>query len=341
MKESLVVLNRPLILGSLCSCSSLMNRFPRIDEYAPMTDAMSDPKFSKAELKVQAVARRRANNQLMRVRWADFHKAYEEYPSWQALVLWVQAVMVTQDAIPSWLLTDLQKRCPGFIEHEATSRETKLVALHILEWVHNHEFGYAKRQGWLDALTFYGVRHPRSESAWAYWEHCEEEWQRKPPSSYPHFEEWLRLARNYNPHPETSVTNLAAILDQYVEWKVFACWLEPLTRAKIELPKRIATELERRCPGFLEVSSSNSTRRRHKKAWTGQRLMNWIEDHFFSDEEKKGWLDIIRQQASTHPLYARIARYPKLWNKSWPQNLAVAYPSFVQWRSAAENYIEE
>ncbi len=302
---------------------------------------MNKPRFSNAELKVQAIARRRANNQLMRVPWTDFRKAYEEYPRWHALVLWVQAVMVTQDAIPSGLVADLQKRCPGFIEQETTSREPKLVALHLLEWVHNQQFGYAKRQGWLDALTFHGVRHPRSESAWAYWEHCEEEWQRKPPSSYPHFEEWLRLARNYNLHRETSVTNLAGILEQYVEWKIFACWLEPLTRTKIELPKRVATELERRCPGFLQVSNSHSIRCRHKKASTGQRLMNWIEDQFFSDAKKEGWLHIMRDQARTHPLYVRTVQYSKQWNKNWSENPTEVYPSFVQWRRAAENYIEE
>ena len=304
-----------------------------------MTHAMNKPRFSKAELKVQAIARRRANNQLMRVPWTDFRKAYEEYPRWQALVLWVQAVMVTQDAIPSWLVADLQKRCPGFIEQETTLREPKLVALHLLEWVHNQQFGYAKRQGWLDALTFHGVRHPRSESAWAYWEHCEEDWQRRPPSSYPHFEEWLRLARNYNLHRETSVTNLAGILEQYVEWKIFACWLEPLTRTKIELPKRIATELERRCPGFLDARNSVSITSRYRKARTGGLLMTWIEDHFFVEAKSEGWFDTILKQARTHPRYARMVQYSKRWNQRWSQNPTNAYPAFAQWRRTAENYI--
>ena len=306
-----------------------------------MTHAMNKPRFSKAELKVQAIARRRANNQLMLVPWIDFRKAYEEYPRWQALVLWVQAVMVTREAIPFWLVADLQKRCPGFIEQETTSREPKLLALHLLEWVHNQQFGYAKRQGWLDALTFYGVRHPRSESAWGYWEHCEEEWQRRPPSSYPHFEEWLRLARNYNLHRETSVTNLAGILEQYVEWKIFACWLEPLTRAKIELPKRIATELERRCPGFLRSRNSNDVKKRDGKTKTGRYLIAWIEDHFFAEAKREGWFDTILKQARTHPRYVRIVQYSKRWSKRWSQNPMAVYPSFVQWQRAAESYLKD
>ena len=160
---------------------------------------MSDRNFSKSELKVQAIARRRANAQLMRVPWLRFRKAYEEYPRWQALALWVQVVIAAGDSVPTWITDDLAKRCPGFVQHEATSHEPKLMGLHLLEWVHKHEFASAKEEGWLDALTFYGVRHPRSQSAWAYWEHCEEEWSRRSLSSYPNFEEWLAAAAEYRP----------------------------------------------------------------------------------------------------------------------------------------------
>jgi hypothetical protein len=160
---------------------------------------MSDTKFSNSELKVQAIARRRANAQLMRVPWSRFRKAYDKYPRWQALALWVQAVIAAEDSVPAWIIDDLRKCCPGFVEHEATSHDPKLMGLHLLEWAHNHEFASAKEEGWLDALTFYGVRHPLSQSAWAYWEHCEEEWGKRSLSSYPNFEEWLAAAAEYRP----------------------------------------------------------------------------------------------------------------------------------------------
>lgn len=131
------------------------------EDSASMAHAMSDGKFSKSELKVRAIARRRANAQLMRVPWSRFQKAYEEYPRWQALALWVQAIISARDSVPAWLTDDLRKHCPGFVEHEEASHAPKVMGLHLLEWAHNHEFGFAKRQGWLDALTFYGVRHPR------------------------------------------------------------------------------------------------------------------------------------------------------------------------------------
>jgi hypothetical protein len=158
--------------------------------------AMSDTKFSKSELKVQTIARRRAIKQLMHVPCSRFCRAYEEYPHWQALALWTQAIIDCQNSVPPWLVAVLKRHCPGFLENVLPSLEANLVPLQLLSWVHQHEFGYAKREGWLDALTFYGVRHPRSKCAWAYWEYCEKEWQQRPPSSYPDFEDWVRSAQD-------------------------------------------------------------------------------------------------------------------------------------------------
>jgi hypothetical protein len=41
---------------------------------------MKAPRFSSVELRVQAIASRETNNQLLRVPWGRFRKAYEEYP---------------------------------------------------------------------------------------------------------------------------------------------------------------------------------------------------------------------------------------------------------------------
>jgi hypothetical protein len=166
-----------------------------------------------------------------------------------------------------------KKCCPGFIENEALLNEPRLLGFLFHEWIHNQIFGLVKQEGWLDALMFYGVRDIRGQSTWAYWEHCEREWHRKRPSSYPDFEEWLRLAQNYNPCQETSVANVADAVEQYLEWKAFACWFEPLSGARTELPKRVATQLERRCPGFLYASNSASIASRSGKVRTGGPLM--------------------------------------------------------------------
>jgi hypothetical protein len=295
---------------------------------------MSDDRFSKSELKVRAIAKRRANAQLLHVPWPRFRKAYEEYPRWQALALWIQAVSATQDSVPSWLMDGLRKRCPGFIEHKAASRGPKVTGLNLLEWAHNHKFASAKQQGWLDALTFYGVRHPRSQAAWAYWERCEEEWNRQPPSRYPHFEEWLRSAMKY------SAADLVGVVDRYVEWSMFSLWFEPLIRADAELPKHIAKEVRRRWPEILDLKSSNSTRGNYKNRQAGRRLVTWFEGRYFADAKKDGLIQVIRRHVTAHPLFARTVQYSKHPAKIFAQDLA-KYPSYARWRRIVENYKEE
>ena len=296
---------------------------------------------AKLERRVGEIAHRRAKALLMRVTWERFQKAHEEYLLWEALARWIRTIVEAEGSAPSLLVTTLKKRCPSFIEKEAFGDEPRLLGFRFHEWIHNHIFGFAKREGWLDALMFYGVRDLRSQSTWAYCEHCEQEWERRRPASYPSFEQWLRLAMNYNLPQQRNVASLADTVERYVEWKIFDCWLEPLLISKIELPRRIAAELEQMCPEFLEASKSVSMTGREEQVKTQRHFMTWIENHFFSDVKKEDWFDLIPQQARMHPRCVRFAQYSKRWDKTWSQNATFIYPSFVQWRRAAENYVED
>ena len=169
-------LKHPPILGSLGSASSLRNGFSGSAHVPLVKDGMNTPRFSRVEVRVQAIASREAANQLLCVSWRTFRRAYEEYPRWQALALWGEALIGMKGHAPSSVLTTRKKHCPGFIEARRRSQQFEPLALRLLEWAHTKRFRYAKEQSWLDALIFYGVRHPLSRGAWAYWEHCEKEW---------------------------------------------------------------------------------------------------------------------------------------------------------------------
>ena len=296
---------------------------------------------TKVERKVQEIARRRATKQLMRVRWDCFRKAHQEYLRWEAFALWVRAIVEAEGCAPSWLATILKERCLGFIESKALLNEPGLLPFHLHEWIHNQIFGHAKQGGWLDALIFYGVRDLRSQGVWAYWEHCEREWNRRRPASYPSFKEWSHAAQNYKLCGEAHVARVEKVVERYVDWQAFAYWLAPLLEANLKLPHRIALQLESRCPGFLEFNNSCVLSNRKGKATTRQRLMTWIEDHFFSEAKKEGWFETVLQQARTHPRYARMVEYWQRWSKTRSQNPTTPYPSFGQWRRAADNYVED
>lgn len=276
----------------------------------------------------------------MRVPWPLFRRAYEQYPRWQALVLWVQAIVATRDRIPSWLIRDLRKRCPGFIEHEATSPEPKLAALHLWEWVHNHEFGYAKGEGWLDALTFYGVRHPCSESAWAYWEHCENEWSKKQPKAFPTFGEWWRAALRMKLCDKLSYLAVAKAVETYVDWEALVSWLRPLFASNLELPPHVIAELERRCPGIGRYRDFSTPQDRQEKSELWRHLMRWGKDHCLAGPRRAGWLGCVLERVGSNPRHVRMVAYGKHWAKEWSEHPAPNYPSFRQWRQTVDHRIK-
>jgi hypothetical protein len=300
---------------------------------------MSDDRFSISELKVRAIARRRANAQLVRVPWSRFRKAYEEYPRWQALALWTQAVIAAQDSVPSWLMDDLRKHCPSFIEHGANSNEPKLMGLHLLEWAHNHEFGFARRQGWLDALTFYGVRHLRSECAWTYCEYCENHWSKDQPEALPTFDKWWRQAQKMMPCGKISYRDLSRAVEKYLDWEALALWLRPLLASDVKLPRRVISELKRRCPGILGAQGRGTRRPDGENSKIWRRLIKWGNDHSLREASEADSLQLLLQRVRSHPLHVRLAHYGKYWAREWSGSCTRPYPSFDQWRLAADRYV--
>ena len=302
---------------------------------------MSDGKFSKSELKVRAIARRRANAQLLLVPWSRFQKAHEEYPRWQALALWIQAVSAAQDSVPSWLIDELRKRCPGFIEHEASSTEPNVLSLDLLEWAHNHEFASAKREGWLDALTFYGVRHPRSECAWGYWESCEGQWRKEQPDTFPAFDEWWKIAQDMVLCDKISYRALGEAVEKYLDWEAVVLWLRPLFFTNAKLPMHVVSELRRKFPGILAKQNSEIRRRDQGNSKIWRRLIKWGKDHFLREVMEANSLELLLQRVRSHPLHVRLVHYGKSWARDSSGSWARSYPSFREWRRAADRYVVE
>ncbi len=301
---------------------------------------MKASRFSHAELTVRAIAMRRANAQLLQVPWRRFRRAYEEYPHWQCLALWSRAVIATELRIPSTLLRTLEECCPDFIEDEATSGDPELLAHHLVEWIHNRRFHYAKRQGWLDALTFYGVRHPRCEGAWAYGERCEHEWSRKPPTLLPTFEKWERQAMQWELCDGASCLAVASAIETYVDWEAFLLWLRPSLAANSELPPHVVSELERRCPGDSGFLNSCLREKLRDSPRILRCLARYGKNRLLSRAKEAGWLDGVLERVRSHPWRARILAYDKHWRNERLRNRVLAYPSFRQWHQAAGRYIK-
>jgi hypothetical protein len=292
---------------------------------------------TKLERRVQEFARSRASKQLLRVPYDDFSAAHRQYVRWEAFALWIRAVVETENCLPSFVSNALKEHCPGLLEKEVQVTVPALLGVRLDGWIQDRVFARAKRERWLDALLFYGVRDPRSQCAFAYWERCEKQWSERRPSRYPTFERWFRSACSSDLFPVTA-NRIAEAIEAYVDWLSFAYWLEPLFENNLALPERLAKEVESKAPGLLEIVAQLESEKR-KASEIESYLMRWIEDRHFSEAKEGNWFDRVRSQIHNHPRYVRISEYSRRWRKERPQDCLRLYPSFPRWSRRADTFL--
>jgi len=303
---------------------------------------MTTAKFTKLERKVRDIAARRARRELMGVPWGRFYNAYEDYIRWQAFALWARAVGGVEGCAPPWLKAILRKRCPGLAEEAARSSKPELLGFELLPWVHNQAFGFAKEEGWLDALVFYGFRDTRAQGYWTYWEHCDSEWKRRRPAPFPTFVQWRRSALNSKLQADVSYAMVRKAVEKYIDFEAIAYWLRPLLGAPtIQLPANVVLELGQESPGLLEFVSREISAAYEHKSRSWQRLFNWGRDHILSRANKEGWLECVLRQVRIQPFHVRMVDYAALCCKSGLGNDALPYPCLRQWQRDMEGYVRE
>src|SRR5713226_10233612 len=301
---------------------------------------MKTAKFTKLERKVRDIAARRARRELMGVPWGRFYNAYEDYIRWQAFALWARAVGGVEGCAPPWLKAILRKRCPGLAEEAASSSKPELLGFELLPWVHNQAFGFAKEEGWLDALVYYGFRDIRSQGYWAYWEHCDSECKKRRPAAIPTFVQWRRSASSWKLHGDVRCAAVTKAVEKYLDFEALVYWLRPLFRgAKVQLPPHVALELRQESPSLLEFVSRETSGAYEDKSRSWRRLFNWGKVHVLSHAKKEGWLDCVLRQAGIHPRHVRLVDYSALWCKSRRVNTALPYPNLRQWQRDMQGYV--
>jgi len=292
--------------------------------------------FSTLERNVHASASRRAKKQLMEIPWNRFRPAYEAYPEWQALSLWSRAVLGSgHRALPEVLKT-LRKRCPQFLTTGAATAEPELLGFRLLEWVHSTVFRYAKREGWLDALTFYGVRHVRCEAYWAHWEQCENERSNPAMQSVKTFEKWKRLALAAKVGNTLSYSEAECVLEKYIDLEATAQWVRPLLASHIELPKDVASELKRRLRSGRRELAPN-TNDATSADWSS--LIHSAKQRCLRERAAKECQDKLVTWAHSHAWYVHLTIYGNFWASEQSQKRVSDYPSLYQWQRSAARYM--
>lgn len=307
---------------------------------------------------LQRLARERADDQARRIPWSRLLHARNEYIDWQEFYLWVRSILEVEEQIPDWLVDILDDRCPGLLEREKSptpkSTKEKPLALRLEDWIDERIFGFAKNEGWFNAITYYAVRDPRYQRAEVCWSGCVEKWKKNKPFGYPTFEEWKGMAsqcdgtarlvaRERRARAASKLVapdRLAEAVSQYIDWEAFAYWARPALEYSSPLPAEVRNELVSRCAGFLvEVESGcGHEARTASDGW--HQLMSWITDRFFQNARADGWFDAVLIQVRSHPRAIRTMEYADHCDEVWGAHLPIPYPSFEDWRRDADAYVE-
>jgi hypothetical protein len=286
-------------------------------------------------VQLQRIARERADKQSRRIPWQRLLDTRTQYIDWQEFYLWARSILEVEEQIPDWLVDILKELCPGFLERDKTltakAMKEKPLALRLEDWIDEHIFGFAKNEGWFNAITYYAVRDPRYQRAEVCWSECVEKWRRAKPIPYPSFEEWKGMASQCDDtahlvpnerrarvaSKRVDPERLAAAASQYMDWEALACWARPALECPSQLPAEVRSELGSRCPGFLWLIDVARGQQCRAAAQGWHQLMCWIADHVFENAKAEGWFDAILIQVQNHPRAIRTVEYADHCDQVW------------------------
>ena len=176
------------------------------DEHWQKSRPASYPTFDEWRHQVQGwrfpprQGKRAAWDNADRVSPEQLKKAVSDYQDWEALAYWVRAVVAAY-GMPQGVAELLRDRCPGFLENlsaeGACLEDATTVWRRLIAWIDDHIFGFAKAEGWFEAITLFARSSLQAERTVSYWAACDLAWSRRRPAHYPALEDWRRAAEVY------------------------------------------------------------------------------------------------------------------------------------------------
>lgn len=272
--------------------------------------------------------------QALRVPWSEVAAAVDRVIECRSFNLWIRAIIDSEQAIPVWLATVIQERCPRFLESRRSDADLESLWLDLSEWIDSHSFSSARQGGWIQALHYYSGRTAESENVWRHWTRMDADWRRQRPSTYPGFEQWQRDAASSG----KAADEQTALSAQIAEWEAFTSWVRCVVECAHEVPALVAAEVERHCPGFIAHTRAQRVKLCSDPPWLSRELLRWIEGHAFA-EAPGSLTDDIRAAAHSHLRGERIAEYAAECSLRWGRQRPLTFPAFEQWLADADGFV--
>jgi hypothetical protein len=300
----------------------------------------------------------KADEQARRIPLQKLLDARDRRIEWGEFLLWVRSILEVEDQVPQWLAAIVNQRCPGFLATETQAvenrRQRTLRCLRLGTWIDEHIFQPWESESWGFAAAYYSKRTSRYLRSNAYWYECVARWTQTKPIRYPSFEEWKRDAAHCD---ETgplvpgvqrarasfklvSLDTLTKTVDSYLEWQAFAYWARLALQRRLPYPSEVGDQLHHRCPSFLEFNEDARLDDPVDVPHDGDRLLDWIEEHFFKDAIAGGWRAALLLEVRYHPRSIRTRQYYDHCDLAWDPAPPSPFPSFETWRSEIETYLD-
>jgi hypothetical protein len=307
--------------------------------------AKRDP--ASVVLNIRREAEQRALHEALLVPWQRLAHGASAFAEWHMIILWVRVITETADHLPQTVRSELESRCPGFLEFH--SRQASLPIWKSLEdWVNAHRFATPRAEGWFDALMYYAYEDLRTEQAWTTWERTRADWHHTAPVKWPALEQWTSdvLATHSLARPGTEkaravhalgmveTPRLNAAIADLLEARALALWVDAVSEPGQPIQQTVSTELRNRVPGILPSdgpspiwnrSLFSSLLRRGQASWRGAAL-------------SEAWYAVLRYKVVHHPRYQRFIYYNQRCHDEWDRVRPRPYVSFSEWLGAADGY---
>jgi hypothetical protein len=302
---------------------------------------------------VGELAHQRAESEFLRVTWPRFLEVCQQYVGWRELYYWTRTLVEHAGGVPAEHHPFLHHRCPAVFPASHALFSSHNVVERLSVWIDSEMTASARQEGWLHAVLFYGIRQPRYQQAMGYWLDCSDRWSKEPPSGYPGLSDWLKCAAAFNPAacmlPEHRLAwdslfrvapeRLSHSVGQYLDWEVFSYWVRTaLESARGEMPSHVKSELDRRCPGFLQHDSQFPVDDSSGLPLSWRRLGNWIKLEHFEESMREGWFEAVGLCVSVHPRHIRAGQFWYWWDEHYRTAGAKPYPAFSEWNLSLDTW---
>jgi hypothetical protein len=299
-------------------------------------------------LNVRRDSKQKALQEALVVPWHRLSEGASTFVEWHMIILWVRVISETAEQLPQIVRSELQSRCPGFLEEQRQEKDNLPVWKSLEGWVTAHRFAAARAEGWFDAMMYYAYRDLRTEQAWTTWERTKADWRHAAPARWPTLEHWTseilstRSLANPGTEKARAVEALGTLehprlnraVTAVLESRAFALWVDAVSEPGQPLQEAILTELRGRC---IDLPPSPELGPR----WTRSLFASIVrlgESRWRGIARSEGWYPALRYEVANHPRYQRLIHYNQRCHDEWSQTRPRSCLSFSEWLESADAY---